>query len=234
MGPLFLASSQGPPSPANFVCSLSPGSGGRRGTEWNRNSMWGTSPLIPTEPAFPFLLLMLLFSSCQVAGFSLQFSPLQAHVSDSRRRCALQSRGLPNLSLTHPRVSPSSSLPERSPSHVHHGPGGQNRGAVLPETHSTCTLLVTETRLGITSGFLSPNTSTSYSRVSCLLLLAAWGIGGCCQRSPSLALAVTSLFLSVGLIRELWQLMGSGRGMGTGPPGRHPPTPLTYKVLGLS
>lgn len=47
-----------PPSyPANFVCSLSPGFGGRKGTEWNRNSMWGTSLLIPTELAFPFLLL---------------------------------------------------------------------------------------------------------------------------------------------------------------------------------
>lgn len=40
---------QGPfslPPSSNFICSLPPGFGGRRGTEWNRNSMWGTSPLI--------------------------------------------------------------------------------------------------------------------------------------------------------------------------------------------
>lgn len=43
--------------PANPVCSLSSGFGGRRGTEWNRNSMWGASPLILTKPAFLFLLL---------------------------------------------------------------------------------------------------------------------------------------------------------------------------------
>lgn len=38
-------------------------------------------------------------------------------------------------------------------------------------------------------------------------------------------LAVTSLSLSIGLVLELWQLLGSGKGEGRGPPGGHPPAP---------
>lgn len=59
----------------NPFCSLSPGFAGRRGSEWNRNSMWGISPLIHTKPAFLFssffTLLSSLHASCWVFSFAV-------------------------------------------------------------------------------------------------------------------------------------------------------------------
>lgn len=124
--------------------------------------MWGTSPLIPTEPAFPFLHLS-CFSSLPakllVSLCSFLLCRLMFRINAGGVLC--RAGGSPTcLCLTYPlHLSLWLSAWEKSlPVHLAFmALVGWSRGAVLPETHSTLTLLVTETRLGVTSGLLFPN-----------------------------------------------------------------------------
>lgn len=124
--------------------------------------MWGSSPLAPTKPAFLFLLFhaslpttlpvslfrfplcRLVFGLTQVVCFAEQGAP------------QLVSASLPRLSLRLPAWE--KWLPV-CPAHVGvHRPGwlGRRNQSSLG-THPTVTLLVAETRLGVSSGFSSPN-----------------------------------------------------------------------------
>lgn len=143
------------PCPCNPVCSLSPGSGGRRGTEWNRNSMWGTSPSPPLNQ-LSSLFSHASLSSCQAAGFS----PLQAlGGSDGRRRCALRSRGSVQLVLLPTPALSVSRLGETCPSPAPCGPPG--------EQHHTVLGTVTQRQAGCPQHFHLLMASSSHFKVPC-------------------------------------------------------------------
>lgn len=76
-------------------------------------------------------------------------------------------------------------------------------------THRTVTLLVAETRLGVSSGFSPLTASSSYCRVPRSPALEAWEGGG--QRSSERSPLCPSPSLSIGLALELRQLLGSGK-----------------------
>ena len=231
-GPWSLASPWRPiPAPANPVCSLSPGAGGRREPEWNRNSMWGSSPLAPTKPAFLFLLFhaslpttlpvslfrfllcRLMFGLTQVVCFAEQGAP------------QLVSATLPHLSLRLP------AWEKRLPVCPMHAGicrpswlGRRSRLPWEPTRQSPCWLQRQDWVSPVASHPLTA--SSSYSRVPRLPALEAWE--GCGQRSSERGPLCPSPSLSIGLALELWQLLGSGRGReGWGTP-PIPPSPWPF------
>ena len=126
---------------------------------------------------------MLLFSSCQVAGFSSQFSPLQAHLQINAGGVLCRAGGsLTCLCLVAP-TSPSGSLPGRSSSPCTQPSWPQLAGVREPSSQkfiarSPCW----SQRQDRGSPVASLTASSSYSRVPCSLLLEAWE--GRCSRSP--------------------------------------------------
>lgn len=145
------------PRPANPVCSLSPGVGGRRGTEWNRNSMWGPRPLTLLNQLPLSSSLVLLFSSCHVSFCSFLLCRLTFRINAGGVLCrtggSLTCLCLtPSLSLWLSAWGQSLPMPSLLP-----GPGWLGCRGHPPGNPSILTLLVAETRLGVSSGFLSPN-----------------------------------------------------------------------------
>lgn len=197
--------------------------------------MWGTSPLIPTELAFPFLLLS-CFSSLPakllVSLCSFLLCRLMFRINAGGVLC--RAGGSPTcLCLPLPPSLPLALCLGEVP------PCAAFRALLAGVEGPSSQKLTVHSPIGQRQDWASPGAScaltasSSYFRLPCSLLLEA-GVGDAAQGAPSRALCVTSRFLSVGLVLELRQLPGSEKREGRGPSGRHGAAPLTPTLLGLS
>ena len=107
-----------PPLTLSVLCPQAPAAGeGPSGTGIVCGAAAPSSPLNQLSLFFSF---MLLFSSCHVAGFSFQLSPLQAHVRINAGGVLCRAGGSPAcLCRTPPSLPPAPSLGEIPP-HVPH------------------------------------------------------------------------------------------------------------------
>lgn len=153
----------------------------------------GYQPLIPIKLAFLFLLsrFSFLHAKLLVSFCSFLLCRLTFQINESRR-CALQSRGLSTLSL----LPPSDSLPKR-PSLCASALVVTSRKSPPRQSQDNHA----ETRLSVTSSFLSSNSLFFIFQSSCSLLLEARDGGS--PRSPQGRLCVSLWSLLIGLELEL-------------------------------